>query len=316
MAENSKLIILAVGGNSLIVDKTKQTVPDQYEAVLQTCQNIVPLLKAGHRVVVTHGNGPQVGFILRRAEIAAKELHMVPLDSCGADTQGAIGYQLQQAMHNATLDWPDRPPVVTVVTQVRVDGEDPGFKKPSKPIGSFMDKETADARRESDGWNMVEDSGRGFRRVVASPLPLEIMEQAAIKELVDKGFMVVAVGGGGIPVARQADGTLKGVDAVIDKDFATGLLAKNLGADLLIISTAVEKICVNFGKPDQKGIDRMTVAEAKKYIDEGQFAPGSMLPKVKAIVQFLEDGGKEALVTDPAHLEEAMAGKTGTWITP
>jgi carbamate kinase len=314
--EKGKLIILAVGGNSLIVDPKHKSVQDQYQAVLATCKSIVPLLKQGHRLVITHGNGPQVGFILRRSELAAHELHMVPLDSCGADTQGAIGYQIQQAMINCTLDWPQPPRVATVVTQVVVDREDPAFQKPSKPIGSFMDKETAMDRKEKEGWNVVEDAGRGYRRVVASPIPKEIPELPAIKTLVDGGFVVVAVGGGGIPVIRQADGTLKGVDAVIDKDWATSLLATLLKADMLVISTAVEKVCLNYGKPDQKEISKMTVAEAKKYIAEGHFAPGSMLPKIKALVQFLEAGGKETMITDPANLARAINGETGTRIVP
>jgi carbamate kinase len=311
-----KLIILAVGGNSLIADAKHKTVKDQYQACLATCRSIAPLIQQGHRLVITHGNGPQVGFILRRSELAMHELHMVPLDSCGADTQGAIGYQIQQAMHNCTLDWPQPPRVATVVTQVLVDRKDPAFQKPSKPIGSFMDKTLALDRKEKEGWNVVEDAGRGYRRVVASPLPKEILELHAIKTLVDKGFTVVAVGGGGIPVTRQEDGTLTGVDAVIDKDFATGLLANQLNADMLVISTAVEKVCLNFGKPNQKDIDKMTVADAKKYMAEGHFAPGSMLPKIQALVQFLEAGGKEALITDPINLARAVNGETGTRIVP
>lgn len=316
MAEESKLIILAVGGNSLITDKAHQTVPDQYLACEETCRNITPLVKQGHRFVITHGNGPQVGFILRRAELSAHELHLVPFDSAGADTQGAIGYQLQQAMYNAMRDWDKPVPVATVVTQVLVDKNDPAFKNPSKPIGTFMDEATAKQREKDEGWDIVEDAGRGFRRVVASPLPEDIIEFPAIEKLVEAGFLVVAVGGGGIPVIKQEDGTLKGVAAVIDKDFATSLLATKLSADMLVISTAVEKVCINFGKPDEKGLDRMTVAEARKYIEEGHFAPGSMLPKVKAIIGFLERGGKEALITDPAHLSQAIAGETGTRLVP
>lgn len=309
-----KLIVLAIGGNSLIVDAEHQTVHDQYHAVLETCGHIVRLLEQGYRVVITHGNGPQVGFILRRAELAYPELHMVPLDSCGADTQGAIGYQIQQAMYNLMRGWPKPLPVATVVTQTLVDADDPAFKKPSKPIGSFMDEATAKDRREKDGWNIVQDAGRGFRRVVASPVPKEIVELDAIRRLVVDDFIVVAAGGGGIPVTKKPDGMLTGADAVIDKDLATSLLANKLDADMLIISTAVEKVYLNFGKPDQKAIDRMTVADAKRYIQEGHFAPGSMLPKIKAVVQFLEGGGKEAIITDPAHLAEAVAGRTGTRI--
>jgi len=316
MSGDSKLIVLAVGGNSLILDDKHQTVHDQYLSALETCKHVAPLLQQGHRLVITHGNGPQVGFILRRSELASKELHMVPLDSCGADTQGAIGYNIQQAMWNIMRDWPKKVPVATVVTQVLVDRNDPAFKKPSKPIGTFMDKATADERKANEGWNVVEDAGRGYRRVVASPLPKEVIELNAIQKLLDHGFVVVAVGGGGIPVVINEQGELVGTDAVIDKDFASGLLANNIKADLLIISTAVEKVCINFKKPDQKSIDKMTVAEAKKYIEAGHFAPGSMLPKVKAVVQYIENGGQEGLITDPPNLARALRGETGTRIVP
>lgn len=312
MASKKKLIVLAIGGNSLIADAKHRSVADQYAACLRTCRHIVPLLQKGYHVVITHGNGPQVGFILRRSELAAHELHIVPLDSCGADTQGGIGYQLQQAIYNCTRDWPQPVPVATVVTQTLVDANDPAFSKPSKPIGSFMDAETAQARRDKEGWTTVEDAGRGFRRVVASPRPIEILEFDAIRRLVESDFVVVAVGGGGIPVVKTSDGALTGVDAVIDKDLATSLLARKLGADLLVISTAVERVCLNFGKPDQKPVDHMTVAEARQYMGEGHFAPGSMLPKIEAIVEFLEAGGREALVTDPPNLARAIAGETGT----
>ena len=314
MATNKKLIVLAVGGNSLIEDAAHRSVPDQYAACVRTCANIAPLLRQGYRMVITHGNGPQVGFILRRSELAAHELHLVPLDSCGADTQGGIGYQIQQAMCNCMRDWPNPVPVATVVTRVLVDADDPAFAKPSKPIGTFLDEETARARQAKEGWNVVEDAGRGFRRVVASPRPREILEFEAIKQLIDNGFVVVAVGGGGIPVIRTDDGTLIGAEAVIDKDLATSLLAQKLNAHLLVISTVVERVYLNFGKPDQKAIDRMTVAEARSYIQEGHFAPGRMLPKIEATVEFLEAGGREALITDPPNLARAIAGETGTRI--
>jgi len=314
MTTDKKLAILAVGGNSLIIDEKHRTVEDQYHAVEETCRHIAGLVKKGYRVVVTHGNGPQVGFILRRSELAAHELHQVPLDSCGADTQGAIGYQVQKAMYNEMKDWPQRSVVATVVTQVLVDQNDPSFKKPSKPIGSFMDEKTAAEHREKDRWDIVEDAGRGFRRVVASPRPMEIVELEAIRRLLENDIVVVAVGGGGIPVVHDERGNLVGASAVIDKDLATSLLARELKADLLIISTAIEKVCLNYRKPDQKDIDRMTLAEAKRYLAEGHFAPGSMKPKIEAVIEFLESGGKQALVTDPQHLVPALEGKTGTWI--
>lgn len=311
-----KLIVLAVGGNSLIADKSHQSVEDQYAACLETCKHIAHLLERGYAVVITHGNGPQVGFVLRRSELARHELHAVPLDSCGADTQGAIGYQIQKAMDYWMRDWEKRLPVATVITQVRVDADDPAFKNPSKPIGSFMDQATAEERRQQDDWHVVEDAGRGFRRVVPSPVPREIMELEAIRVLVENDFVVVAVGGGGIPVVRQTDGTLVGAEAVIDKDLASSLLARRLNADLLVISTAVEKVYLDFGKADARPIDRMTVAEARRYMEQGHFAPGSMLPKIQAIVEFLEASGKEALVTNPPNLMRAVAGETGTRIVP
>ena len=314
MTTEKKLAILAVGGNSLILDESHKSVEDQYAAIEETCRHIAGLVKSGYRVVVTHGNGPQVGFILRRSELAAGELHQVPLDSCGADTQGAIGYQVQRAMYNEMKDWPRPPVVATVVTQVLVDRNDPSFKKPSKPIGSFMDEKTASEHRQKDHWDIVEDAGRGFRRVVASPKPVRIIELEAIRRLLENDIVVVAVGGGGIPVIEDEKGRLQGAAAVIDKDLATSLLARDLKADLLIISTAIEKVCLNYRKPDQKDIDRMTLAEAKRYLAEGHFAPGSMKPKVEAIVEFLESGGKQALITDPSHLVAALEGKSGTWI--
>ncbi|MBN2448019.1 MAG: carbamate kinase, partial [Phycisphaerae bacterium] len=252
----------------------------------------------------------------RRAEIARSELHMVPLDSCGADTQGAIGYQIQQAMYNCMLNSTVHERVATVITQTLVDADDPAFKNPSKPIGTFMDAATAAERRDKDGWTVVEDAGRGFRRVVASPKPREIIELDSIKSLVNSGFMVVAAGGGGIPVVRLPDGTIAGADAVIDKDLATSLLANQLNADVLVISTAVEKVAINFGKPNQQDLDRMTLAEARRYMDEGHFAPGSMLPKIMAVVEFIEAGGKEAIITDPTNLARAVAGESGTHIVP
>lgn len=309
----AKTVVVAIGGNSLITDSGHQTVADQYDAAARTCVHLASMLKEEDlRLVVTHGNGPQVGFILRRSEIAAPELHMVPLDSCVADTQGALGYQLQRAMHNEFKRRGLPQSAVTVVTQVLVDADDPAMKKPNKPIGSFMSKEQADEHRVKDGWDLVEDSGRGWRRVVASPRPKAILELNAVKRLLDAGFVVVAGGGGGIAVVENAQGELSGVAAVIDKDLASSLMARQLKAEVLIISTAVEKVCLNFGKPDQKTLSVMTVAEAKQYIAEGHFKPGSMLPKVQAVVEFLEGGGKEAIITDPEHLAAAIKGQAGT----
>jgi carbamate kinase len=309
-----KVAVVAIGGNSLIKDKAHQSVPDQDLAVQETCAHIVDMIQAGWNVVITHGNGPQVGFILRRSELSSHELHEVPLDSCGADTQGAIGYLIQKALHNEFNRRGMNMQAATVITQTRVDSEDPSFKAPSKPIGSFMSQEEAAKRRDVEGWDVVEDAGRGWRRVVASPIPQQIVERDAIKSLIDAGFIVVAVGGGGIPVVKDEHGDLIGVSAVIDKDFASGLMANAVNADLLLISTAVEKVALNYGKTNQVWLDRITLAQAKEYLAQGHFAKGSMGPKIQAIIWYLERGGKEALVTNPESIARALRGESGTWV--
>lgn len=310
----SKLAVVAIGGNSLIKDEAHRSVPDQMNAMRETAVHIVEMIEQGWNVVITHGNGPQVGFILLRSELASKVLHTVPLDACGADTQGAIGYMLQQAMHNEFLRRDIHRQCVTVVTQVLVDSDDPAMQNPSKPIGSFYKEEDARNKMEQDGWKMVEDAGRGWRRVVPSPIPREIIERGAIDTLIKNGFIVVAVGGGGVPVVQDSAGNLTGVEGVIDKDLASSLLASQLGADLLLISTAVEKAALNFKKPNQLDLDHITLSEAKRYYAEGQFAKGSMGPKVLAIINYLERGGKAALITMPETIGKALAGETGTWI--
>ncbi|MCL4458480.1 MAG: carbamate kinase [Chloroflexi bacterium] len=312
----SKVAVVAIGGNSLIKDPQHQTVPDQAEAVRETCEHIAGMIEQGWDVVITHGNGPQVGFILLRSELASHVLHTVPLDSCGADTQGAIGYLIQKALYNEFLKRGIKKQAATVVTQVVVDRNDPAFQKPSKPIGPFYDKEKAEKYRDEQGWAIVEDAGRGYRRVVASPIPQEIVERDAIKLLIDAGFVVIGVGGGGIPVIRREDGGLEGAEAVIDKDYASSLLASSINADLLLISTAVEKVAINYRKPNEQYLDRMTLSEAKRYLAEGHFPAGSMGPKIKAIISFLEKGGKKALITRPETIEKALRGETGTWVVP
>lgn len=314
--ENKGLAIVAVGGNALIKDNQHKTVQDQYAAAVDTMAHIADMIAEGWNVVVTHGNGPQVGFILRRSELSAHELHEVPLDYCGADTQGSIGYMFQQALYNEFVRRKMQKSAVTVVTQTIVDRNDPAFQNPTKPIGSFMDEEQAKMRMEKDGWTVVEDAGRGWRRVVPSPIPLRIVEADAINALIDKGFVVIGVGGGGIPVIETPEGNLVGVEAVIDKDFGAAILASMLKADLFLISTAVEKVAINFNKPNQQWLDQMTAAEARQYIAEGHFAKGSMLPKIQAILKYIDNGGKKALITDPAHIKDALNGKTGTWILP
>ncbi len=312
----SPLAVVAVGGNSLIKDPRRVTVPDQYEAARETMQHIAEMIAAGWEVVITHGNGPQVGFILRRSELAAHELHPVPLDSCGADTQGAIGYMFQKALYNEFKRRGLGKLAATVVTQVLVDRDDPAFEHPTKPIGSFMDEATA-KQRMAEGWHVMEDAGRGWRRVVPSPIPKRIIELDAIRTLVAQGFVVIAVGGGGIPVVENEHGELEGVEAVIDKDYASALLAVSLQADLFLISTAVEKVALNFGKPNQRWLDRVTVAEAERYLAEGHFKPGSMKPKVEAILWYLKKHPQgKAIITTPEHIPQALQGQSGTWFLP
>jgi carbamate kinase len=318
MAEQ-KLAVVAIGGNSLISDKTHQTIEDQYQAAKETTFHIADMIEQGWDVAIGHGNGPQVGFILRRSEIAHKMegMHEVPLDVCGADSQGAIGYALQQNLQNELYQRGIKKKVVTVITQVLVDKDDQAFKNPTKPIGGFMDEPEAKRRETEQNWSVVEDAGRGWRRVVASPLPKQIVELETVQTLLERGIITITVGGGGIPVVDPGDGNYKGVAAVIDKDFASSLLAQKINADLFVISTAVEKVALNFGKPDQKWLDRMTLAEAKAYLAEGiHFAKGSMAPKIQAIIWFLENGGKQALITNPENIGRALKGETGTWIVP
>jgi len=317
---SKKVAVVAIGGNSLIKDKSHQTVEDQYQAAKETTYHIADMIEQGWDVAIGHGNGPQVGFILRRSEIAAKVegMHEIPLDVCGADSQGAIGYALQQTLQNELFKRGIKKPVATVVTQVLVDKNDAAFKNPSKPIGGFMDEAEAKRREKELGWSMVEDSGRGWRRVVASPLPKEVVELESVETLIKAGTVVITVGGGGIPVIDKGEGEYAGTAAVIDKDFASSLLARLIKADLLLISTAVEKVAINFGKPDEKWLDKMTLAEAKQYLAEGiHFAKGSMAPKIQAVIWFLEDNpNAKALITNPENIGKALKGETGTWIVP
>ena len=308
-------VVIAIGGNSLIPDADHKSVQDQYAAAAETDDHIADLIEQGWDVAISHGNGPQVGFILRRSEMSSSELHEIPLDYCGADTQGAIGYMLQQNLINDLRQRGIHKSVATVVTQVEVDVNDPAFKSPSKPIGSFMEEPEAKRRRDEEGWDIKEDAGRGWRRVVASPAPMRIVELDVIKQLLDAGVATIAVGGGGIPVITNDKGDLEGIAAVIDKDLASALLASQIDADLLLISTAVEQVALNFGKENEEWVSQFTLAEVKQYLAEGShFAEGSMAPKMRAVVQYMEAGGKEALITNPKNLERAMAGETGTRI--
>lgn len=314
----SKIAVVAIGGNSLIKDAKHQSVEDQESALRETARYLAEMIEAGWTVAIGHGNGPQVGFILRRSEIAHKVdgMHEVPLDVCGADSQGAIGYELQQALQNELYHRGVKKNVATIITQVLVDPKDPAFQNPSKPIGGFMDHAEGERRRAEMGWTVVEDAGRGWRRVVPSPQPREIVELDTVKTLIDHGTIVITVGGGGIPVIDVGDGEYRGTAAVIDKDFASSLLAREIQADLFLIATAVEKVALNYNKPDQKWLDHMTLAEAKQYQAQGHFHKGSMGPKIQAIIWYLEAGGKEALITNPENIGRALRGETGTRITP
>lgn len=311
-----KLAIVAIGGNSLIEDPKQPGIARQWEAARKTCEHIANMVVNGWHVVVTHGNGPQVGYILRRGEIASKEgIHDVPLDLIVADTQGSIGYMLQQALDDALRRRGFNRTCATVITQVRVDADDPAFARPTKPIGGFMTE--AEARKfEAEGWQVMEDAGRGWRRVVASPIPRSIVEINAIQALMLSGYTVIACGGGGIPVVRQPDGSLRGVYCVIDKDRCSALLALTLRADLLMISTGVEKVALNFGQPDQRELDHLGLTDARRYMAEGHFGVGSMLPKIEAAIDFVQNGGPRAIITNPENLERALQGETGTHIVP
>ncbi|HEX4407566.1 MAG TPA: carbamate kinase [Xanthobacteraceae bacterium] len=308
-----KVAMVAVGGNSLITDKDHQSIPDQYIAAAESSRYIAEMVEAGVTVILAHGNGPQVGFILRRSGIAKSLVPEVPVDYADADTQGAIGYMFQRSLYNEFKRRGLPRKVVTVVTQVLVDGNDPALSKPTKPIGDYMDEATAQSLAKNFGWTVSEDAGRGWRRVVGSPKPKRIIELDTIKGLVAQGTIVIACGGGGIPVVENSTGEIEGLEAVIDKDFAAALLARELGADLFVVSTAVEKVAINFNKPNQKWLDHITLAEAKQLLNEGHFPAGSMGPKVEAIASFLEAGGdRRAIITNPPNLGRALNNATGT----
>lgn len=312
---SKQLAVIAIGGNSLIADPKHPQVTNQWDAVRETCRHIAAMIADGWQVIITHGNGPQVGYILRRTELAASEVHTVPLDLIVADTQGSIGYMLQQALDNSLRRLGINRTIVTVVTQVRVNPDDPAFDTPSKPIGGFMSADEA-APFQAEGWQVIEDAGRGWRRVVASPKPQAIQEINAIKALYMNDYIVIAAGGGGIPVIRNEQGSLRGVYAVIDKDRASSLLAQNMRADLFIISTGVEKVALNYNQPDQTDLDQMTLNEAMSYMQAGHFGQGSMQPKIEAAIEFVQMGGPQALITNPQNLSRALKGETGTRIIP
>jgi carbamate kinase len=314
-----KVAVVAIGGNSLIRGTGHQSVEDQREAAKETTRHIAEMVESGWNVAIGHGNGPQVGFILRRSEIAARVegMHELPLDVCGADSQGAIGYALQQTLQNWLFQRDIHTNVATIVTQVLVDRDDPAFQNPTKPIGGFMDEAEARRREAEMGWSVVEDAGRGWRRVVASPMPKEVVELDTVKALLAAGVVVISVGGGGIPVIDRGGGEYVGIAAVIDKDYASSLLAQSIKADLFLISTAVERVALNYGTPEQRWLDLITVSEARRYLAEGgHFARGSMAPKIEAILWYMEAGGKHAIITTPENIPAALRGEAGTHIVP
>jgi carbamate kinase len=315
MPFSDRIAVVAVGGNSLIVDREHESIPDQSAAAAVTAHHIADMVAAGWNVVITHGSGPQVGFILRRSEMALGEVPPVPMDYAAADLQGAIGYMFQRALRNEFRRRGLQRSAIAVVTQVLVDRNDPAFADPAKPIGSHMDEEVARRRAAELGWIVREDAGRGWRRVVASPLPQGIVEIDEIEHLVSAGYLVIACGGGGIPVFQGDDGDLRGVEAVIDKDLASSMLARELNADLFVISTGVPRVAINFGRPDQRWLEQLTRAEAERYLAEGHFAEGSMAPKIRAIIAYLDRPGRRGLITDPPNIGRALAGQAGTVLT-
>ena len=311
-----ELVVVAIGGNSIIKDNNGQSIEAQEKAVQEVASHVCDMLEGNYNIVLTHGNGPQVGLDLRRAEIAhtVEGLPLTPLANCVADTQGGIGYLIQQALTNALAKRHHRQ-AVTIVTQVEVDKNDPNFHSPTKPIGAFFSLEQAKKLKKANpDWHFVEDSGRGYRRVVASPAPKSVIESAAIRTLSENNYVVIAAGGGGIPVIKNTNGGFQSVDAVIDKDLSTTLLAKELKADILIITTGVEKVCIHFGKPEQQALGEATTTEMLQYMREGHFPAGSMLPKVEASLSFLANGGKRVIITTPERLPQALRGETGTHI--
>ncbi len=317
MTSKRKIAVVAVGGNSLIVDRDNPDVPHQWDAVRETCRHLADMIEAGWNLVITHGNGPQVGYILRRNELAAHEVHTTPLDLIVADTQGSIGYMLQQALRNELRWRKRRRAVVAIVTQVLVNRSDRAFQHPTKPIGGFLSEEKA-REFEKEGWQITEDAGRGWRRVVASPKPIRVIEEDVIRSLLAAGDVVIAAGGGGIPVVQNQRGELRelgGVYAVIDKDHASSLLAQQLKADLFLISTGVKRVMLNYRQENERPLDRVTLAEAKTYLAEQRhFAEGSMKPKMEAVISFLERGGRHAIITSPDNLRQALDGGSGTHV--
>ena len=312
---NNKIIVVALGGNALIREGQRGTIAEQFENVQKSLDGIIYCLKQGYHVVITHGNGPQVGNMLLMVEASRNRVPELPLGVCVADTAGAIGYMIQQSLTNRLRREGIDRCVVTVLTQVVVDKNDKAFSNPTKPIGPFFRKEEAERFQRENGWHIVEDSHRGYRRVVASPNPLKIVEERAIKTLLEAGDIVIAAGGGGIPVIQRENGDLNGVDVVIDKDLASSVLARDVNAECLAMLTGVEHVYLNYRQTNERALDRLTISDAIRYLEEGHFLPGSMEPKVRAAINFLSWGGDLAIITSLDGVEDALKGKRGTRIT-
>lgn len=315
MVERAGATIVSIGGNAIIRRADSGTIEEQFENVRLACACIARMVRGGRSVIITHGNGPIVGNIVIRNEAVRDRIPPMPLYMCDADSEGGIGFMIQQTLHNEIQKAHKIQDVVTVVTQVVVDGADPAFKNPEKPVGPYCTGEEA-LRLSRMGWVMGRDAVKGFRRLVPSPRPGRIVEAEAIRKICEAGIIVIAAGGGGVPVVEAEDGTLKGVDAVIDKDLATALLARQTGAGLIINLTQVDRVYLNYGTPAQTGLSELTLAQARRYLSEGQFPPGSMGPKIEAAIDFLEGGGKEVVITEPELIEDALAGLAGTRIVP
>jgi carbamate kinase len=310
----TRCLLLALGGNAIIPPGGSGTIEEQIAITEKTMRQVAEAVSPGARIVVTHGNGPIVGNIVLRNEAARETIPPMPLDVCGADSQGGLGYMIQQVMWNEFHRLGKDRDVTTIITRVRVEADDPAFLRPTKPIGPFYRREAADRLRALRGWQMIEDSGRGYRRVVPSPRPREIMETAAIQALLERGVVVIAAGGGGIPVVRRADGTLAGIEAVVDKDRTAAVLARAVGADELVIVTGVDRVAIGYRSPQQQDLATLAVDDARKYLAAGEFPAGSMGPKIEAAIEFVESGGRESIITSPAVLGLALRGEHGTRI--
>jgi len=315
---NTRPTVIALGGNAISVPDEQGNIPQQFAHMSDTARYLVGAMTDGRNIVITHGNGPQVGNVLRRVELASSEMYPLPLEVCVADTQAGMGYMIGQCMVNALKKRGIETDVTTLVTNVLVDRDDAAFNRPTKPIGSQMPKEQAEGHRDKDGWSIVQVQDGIYRRIVPSPIPKEIIELNTIRRLVEDGELVICCGGGGVPVTHDEHGMLRGAAAVIDKDRTSALLARELNADTLVILTAVDRVCLNFGKPDQKALDTLTISEAKAYLKEGHFAEGSMGPKIEAAVDFVEGSGDPdavAIIAELPRLTDALAGKSGTRIS-